>query len=56
LSKYDSTAKGGILIPICRDLGIPVAFVGTGERPADLEAFCPEQYVSELIGGDGGSG
>jgi len=52
LSKYDSTAKGGILVPLCRDLGIPVAFVGTGEKLGDLEPFDPESYLDELLGAE----
>jgi fused signal recognition particle receptor len=53
LSKYDSTAKGGILVPLCRDLHIPVAFVGTGEKIEDLSAFDPESYLDELLGAKG---
>ena len=53
LSKYDSTAKGGILVPLCRDLRIPVSFVGTGEKPEDLAPFDPDSYLDELLGGEG---
>lgn len=52
LSKYDSTAKGGILVPLCRDLGIPVAFVGTGEDLGDLEPFDPQTYLDDLLGAE----
>lgn len=49
LAKYDSTAKGGILVPISRQLGIPAAFVGTGEKYTDLRPFRTPDYVRELL-------
>jgi fused signal recognition particle receptor len=49
LSKYDSTAKGGILVPVCRDLHLPVAFVGTGEKLEDLSPFNPDAYLDALL-------
>jgi fused signal recognition particle receptor len=55
LSKYDSTAKGGILVPLCRDLGIPVSFVGVGEKLGDLRPFDPEAYLDELLGSEAGA-
>ena len=36
LSKLDGTAKGGVVFSVCDQLGVPVRFVGTGERPQDL--------------------
>ena len=51
LSKYDSTAKGGMVVPICRELGIPFSFVGLGERLEDLSVFDPDQYLESLFGG-----
>lgn len=48
LAKYDSTARGGILIPISRQLEIPTAFLGTGEKYEDLKRFQPAQYAFEL--------
>lgn len=50
LTKYDSTAKGGIAISIGKDLGIPVAFVGTGETYADFAPFDKTAYLSEFLG------
>ncbi len=50
LAKYDSTAKGGILVPIADSLGIPAAFVGTGETYDQLSPFDPDRYVRELVG------
>jgi len=50
LTKLDGTAKGGIVIRIYRELGIPIKLVGTGERPEDLAAFEPDAYVDALVG------
>lgn len=48
LAKYDSTARGGILVPISQQLGVPTAFLGTGEKYDDLKRFNPAQYAFEL--------
>ena len=50
LAKYDSTAKGGILIPIAQQLQIPAAFVGVGETYEDFYPFDADRYVDELLG------
>jgi len=50
LTKLDSTAKGGMVIPICRDLGIPFSYVGMGEKLEDLQPFDPDEYVGSLLG------
>ncbi len=50
LAKYDSTAKGGIAISISRKLGIPFAFLGTGEKYTDLKLFKKEDYLDALLG------
>jgi fused signal recognition particle receptor len=50
LAKYDSTAKGGILVPIARQLKIPAVFLGTGERYEDIRPFSRSEYVRELLG------
>lgn len=50
LAKYDSTAKGGILVPISRELGIPASFLGVGEKYDSLRVFDAEAYVRELLG------
>ena len=52
LAKYDSTAKGGVAVSICRRLGIPISFLGTGERAADLVPFDSARYVDSLLGID----
>ena len=50
IAKYDSTAKGGIVIPICRQLGIPFSFMGVGEKIDDLIPFDKEEYLNSLVG------
>ena len=50
LTKYDSTAKGGIAISVGKELGLPVAFVGTGERYSDFAIFDRDVWLSEFIG------
>lgn len=49
LAKYDSTARGGILVPIARDFGVGCGFLGVGERYEDLRPFDPATYVGELL-------
>ncbi|HEY5111564.1 MAG TPA: signal recognition particle-docking protein FtsY [Acidimicrobiales bacterium] len=50
LTKLDGTARGGIVIAIERDLGIPVKFVGIGEGVDDLIVFEPVDFVDSLLG------
>ncbi|MFF3056544.1 signal recognition particle-docking protein FtsY [Streptomyces sp. NPDC057909] len=50
LTKLDGTAKGGIVIAVQRELGVPVKLVGLGEGPDDLAPFEPEAFVDALIG------
>ena len=49
LTKYDNTAKGGIVISIARKLGIPVRYIGLGEGEDDLDTFSPEDFASALM-------
>jgi len=49
LTKLDGTAKGGIVIAIRDQLGIPVKFVGLGETPDDIELFEPARFVEALF-------
>jgi len=49
LTKLDGTAKGGIVVAITRELGLPVQFVGTGESMEDLVPFDAETFVSSLF-------
>jgi fused signal recognition particle receptor len=53
LAKLDGTAKGGIVLAIKKELGIPVKFVGLGEQAEDLSPFDPETFVEALFGGAG---
>jgi fused signal recognition particle receptor len=50
LTKLDGTAKGGIVISVQRELGVPVKLVGLGEGPDDLAPFEPEAFVDALLG------
>jgi fused signal recognition particle receptor len=50
LAKLDGTAKGGIVIAVQRELGVPVKLVGLGEGPDDLAPFDPEVFVDAIIG------
>jgi fused signal recognition particle receptor len=49
LTKLDGTARGGIVIPIVRELGLPVRFVGTGETAEDLVPFDAPTFVNSLF-------
>ncbi|MDE7234249.1 MAG: signal recognition particle-docking protein FtsY, partial [Ruminiclostridium sp.] len=49
LTKLDGTAKGGIILPIKHELGIPVKFVGVGEKIDDLQPFIPKDYADILF-------
>ena len=50
LTKLDGTAKGGIVVAVQRQLGVPVKLVGLGEGPDDLAPFEPEAFVDALLG------
>ncbi len=52
MTKYDSTAKGGLVAAISRKLNLPFAFLGRGEGMDDLLPFNPEIYLDELLAGD----
>jgi fused signal recognition particle receptor len=49
LTKLDGTAKGGVVIPIARELNLPIRYVGIGEKPEDLLPFEPEKFVASLF-------
>ena len=49
LTKLDGTAKGGIVIAIARELGVPVKFAGVGEGIDDLKPFDARSYVKAII-------
>ncbi|RNL79861.1 signal recognition particle-docking protein FtsY [Nocardioides marmorisolisilvae] len=50
LTKLDGSAKGGIVVAVQRELGVPVKLVGLGEGPDDLAPFDPEGFVDALLG------
>ena len=52
LTKLDGTAKGGIVLAVQRELGVPVKLVGLGEGPDDLAPFEAEAFVDALLGND----
>ena len=49
LAKLDGTARGGVIVPIREQFGIPVKYIGTGEQPEDLALFDPDAYVDALL-------
>ena len=51
LTKLDGTAKGGIVIAIAKELGIPIKFIGLGEGPDDLKPFNAQDFVNALLEG-----
>lgn len=50
LTKLDGSAKGGIVVNICKKLGVPVKFVGVGEGIDDLQVFDPKAFADALFG------
>lgn len=50
LSKFDSDSKGGIALSIAYQIGLPLRFIGVGEKIPDFEIFIPERIVSRLMG------
>ena len=50
LTKLDGTSKGGAVLSINRELGVPVRFVGTGEKLEDFALFVPVAFVTGLVG------
>ena len=49
LTKLDGTAKGGVVVAIARELGLPVRYVGVGEKAGDLLPFDPQEFVDSLF-------
>ncbi len=52
LTKLDGSAKGGVVVSVQRELGVPVKFVGLGEGPDDLAPFDPQSFVDAIVGTD----
>ncbi len=49
VTKLDGTAKGGIILPIVCELGLPIKFIGVGESPEDLQPYNAKAYVRALL-------
>ena len=49
LTKLDGTAKGGIVVNISHELGMPIRFIGVGEKMGDLRDFDPQEFVDALF-------
>ncbi|MDP6932451.1 MAG: signal recognition particle-docking protein FtsY, partial [Myxococcota bacterium] len=52
LTKLDGTARGGVVVAVSQELGLPVKLVGLGEQAEDLRDFDPQGFVHGLLGGD----
>ncbi len=50
LSKFDGDSKGGVALGLAQQVGVPLRFIGAGEKMPDLEQFLPERIVSRLMG------
>jgi fused signal recognition particle receptor len=50
LTKYDSSARGGVVFSLAEELGLPVVFLCTGEKIGDIEPFDPRRYAEEFAG------
>ena len=50
LTKYDSAAKGGALVQIGQQMGLPILFVGTGEKYTDIHPFDKDEFLDALVG------
>lgn len=51
ITKMDGTAKGGAVLSVREELGVPVKFIGVGEGLADLEEFAPQRFIDRLLAG-----
>ncbi len=49
VTKLDGTAKGGVVFALAREFGLPIRFIGLGEKPEDLRVFDPEGFVDALL-------
>ncbi len=49
ITKLDGTSKGGMVVAIHREFGIPIKFIGVGEQPADLQPFNPAEFAAALF-------
>lgn len=51
LTKWDGTAKGGIILTVARETGVPVKLIGVGEKPENLINFDPKQFAEQMFAG-----
>ena len=49
VTKLDGTSKGGVIVSIYRELGLPIFYLGLGEQPDDLQPFSVENYLDSLF-------
>ncbi len=56
LAKLDGSARGGVIVPVAEQFGLPVKFVGVGETADDLEPFRPEAFLAALLEGSFAAG
>jgi fused signal recognition particle receptor len=49
ITKLDGTSKGGMVVAIQKELGLPIKFIGVGEQPDDLQPFDPKQFAAALF-------
>jgi fused signal recognition particle receptor len=53
ITKLDGTAKGGAVVALRRELGVPIRFLGRGEGLEDLSSFDPRDFARQLLGDEG---
>jgi len=49
VTKLDGTSKGGMVVAIQKELGLPIKFIGLGEQPDDLQPFDPKQFAEAMF-------
>ena len=49
LTKLDSSARGGMAFAIQKELGLPILYIGLGEKPEDLQVFDPQKFVDSIL-------
>jgi len=49
VTKLDGTSKGGVVVAIQRELGLPIKYIGVGEKPEDLQPFDATQFAAALF-------
>jgi fused signal recognition particle receptor len=49
VTKLDGTSKGGMVVAIQKEMGLPIKFIGVGEQPEDLQPFDPKQFAEALF-------